>query len=424
MRLVILLAVALSLLLPTLALARTWTSREGKEIEGDFVDATEEKVTLKKADGKVFTFNVDRLSDSDQRFIRGLLARRSAKNSNLTEDSGNPFEPATGADKRKEEPLPLTSAPVQGLGTMRDINETKKKLKIENREWTDSRGNTTSGKFIRIQGNSVVILRGGRQANLDYWQLSQSDQNYLKEFCAANGLEHMIPKIDPATIAAAAAARNGSGGFSSPANGDISPRPGYSAPANGTTTTTIPGFSTPTSQRANASVDPEELARRLRELQNNPVTTPSYTPPPSSVATSPSPSYSPPPSSYSPPPTSYAPPPATSYPSTTSPSANYTPPPIQTMPIPSYNMPSTFNPPTVEFGQKQCENCGKVLSANFTAGDKCPGCGIYFSVDRTNGKTSNVGWGGGGMSVPVKAVIVLVVLAVMGLGYAVQRSQQ
>ena len=79
---------------------------------------------------------------------------------------------------------------------------------------------------------------------------------------------------------------------------------------------------------------------------------------------------------------------------------------------------------------KQCEKCGKVLPASFTAGDRCPGCGVYFSHDNTNGKTANPGifGGGGGGGGPsrgmIKGIIVLVVLGIKGIAFMIWRSQQ
>jgi hypothetical protein len=80
----------------------------------------------------------------------------------------------------------------------------------------------------------------------------------------------------------------------------------------------------------------------------------------------------------------------------------------------------------MDFGAKQCENCNKVLPASFTAGDTCPGCGIVFSVDRTTGKTANVGFGGGGAPSrgAIKGIIVLAVIAVKAIAFIAWRSQQ
>jgi hypothetical protein len=433
------------LIAPSMALARTWTNREGKKIDGDFVDATEEKVTLRKSDGKEVTFGLDKLCDDDQRFIRSVLTRRAQKKTGSSNDADNPFEASAGPQASAEESAP---EPLRGLGTMRDVNEKKKKSKIENREWTDTKGNVVSGKFIRIQGNSVVILRAGRPANLDYWQLSDTDHAYLQELCDANGQSHLIPKINPADRA------SGPGLAGSPAGG-VRGTPGVFNPATPGPTANPPAYPSAATNPGTASstpppsstADPEELARKLRELDGKSTpTTPSFTPPPASFIPPPS-ITQPPPSFNSPPPSFNSPAPVippvstlpggTSYPSPTIPPSNFPsttiPPstiPSTTFPSatpripPSFNTPPTFNSPQPDFNMKQCEKCRKVLPASFTAGDRCPGCGVYFSVDHTNGRTAS-GVGAGGMSsLSIKGIIVLAVLAIKGFAFMVWRAQR
>jgi hypothetical protein len=72
--------------------------------------------------------------------------------------------------------------------------------------------------------------------------------------------------------------------------------------------------------------------------------------------------------------------------------------------------------------------CGKVLPASFTAGDRCPGCGVHFDVDTTNGKTVHQGIFGGGGGGPsrgvIRGIVVLVVLGIKAIAYMAWRSQQ
>lgn len=470
----ILLVLAL-LLCPSLALARTWTNKEGKEIVADFVDATQEKVTLKKSDGKIVTFKLELLSEEDQRFIRGILARRVGKTTAPSEEADNPFQsvpsstkPAT--DLRGAVESKGSDEKVEGLGTMRDVNESKKKMKPENREWTDAFGNKSSGKFIRLQGNNVLVLRSNKQVALDYWQLSDADKDYLKELGEANGWSQLIPKFNPAEQrnSGANVAGNAAGSGPTPgiSNGPSSPPAGAFAGAAGAGNSSPPGgVSSP------RIGDPQELARRLRELEEKAKAAASYSPAPSSATASgpafPSPggtSYSPPPSasaSYSPPPSasaSYSPPPGVS--SGPTPGASYSPPsmgssamPSSTIPgssmpgssMPGSSIPSipdpTFGMPSMSLGEKECGSCGKVLPASFTAGDSCPSCGVYFSHDDTNGKTANPGFfgggggggggarggggGGGGMSRGAfRGIALLVVLAIKAVAFMAWRSQQ
>ena len=49
--------------------ARTWTSTDGRELEAEFVSATETEVTVKRdSDGKTLTIPLNKLSEEDQKF--------------------------------------------------------------------------------------------------------------------------------------------------------------------------------------------------------------------------------------------------------------------------------------------------------------------------------------------------------------------
>jgi hypothetical protein len=51
--------------------AREWTSIDGRKLEADFVSATADQVTLKRAsDGREFTLAIDRLSPADREWIK------------------------------------------------------------------------------------------------------------------------------------------------------------------------------------------------------------------------------------------------------------------------------------------------------------------------------------------------------------------
>lgn len=44
--------------------------------------------------------------------------------------------------------------------------------------------------------------------------------------------------------------------------------------------------------------------------------------------------------------------------------------------------------PRSHSGVGECSNCGRTISGNYTAGDRCPYCGTYFEFDETNGRSS------------------------------------
>jgi pimeloyl-ACP methyl ester carboxylesterase len=49
--------------------ARTWTAADGRTLEGEFVSATGTSVTIKRADGKLFTIDLEKLSEDDRAFV-------------------------------------------------------------------------------------------------------------------------------------------------------------------------------------------------------------------------------------------------------------------------------------------------------------------------------------------------------------------
>lgn len=64
------LAAAIALTLPLHAATRTWTSADGsKQVEAQFVEAQQGKVTLRRADGRTVTVPIDSLSEADRDFI-------------------------------------------------------------------------------------------------------------------------------------------------------------------------------------------------------------------------------------------------------------------------------------------------------------------------------------------------------------------
>jgi len=61
------------------ALARTWTSADGKNtFEGDFVSATETRVTVNRDNGSKISFDLVKLSDEDQEFVKEEAERVAA----------------------------------------------------------------------------------------------------------------------------------------------------------------------------------------------------------------------------------------------------------------------------------------------------------------------------------------------------------
>jgi len=75
-RTLLLLSVLIGGLLTTSATARTWTSNDGKEIEAEYVSATETEVTIKREeDSQSFTIPLERLSEADRKWVAEELAK-------------------------------------------------------------------------------------------------------------------------------------------------------------------------------------------------------------------------------------------------------------------------------------------------------------------------------------------------------------
>ncbi|MCY2963929.1 MAG: SHD1 domain-containing protein [Planctomycetota bacterium] len=69
---------------------------------------------------------------------------------------------------------------------------------------------------------------------------------------------------------------------------------------------------------------------------------------------------------------------------------------------------------------KLCSNCNKEVPQNLTAGDKCPHCKVFFGRDETNGKTASGGFRMNGRA--IGGLIGLAVAALGGIGTAIKKS--
>lgn len=112
--------VALLAVQPANLQARTWTSSDGRQIEAEFVSATDSAVTIRKA-GRDFTLALDKLSAEDRTFVAGQLA--AAKKFDLAslgdkagffkgewvkaDHDGLPYQIFAPAKVEKDRPLPL-----------------------------------------------------------------------------------------------------------------------------------------------------------------------------------------------------------------------------------------------------------------------------------------------------------------------------
>jgi hypothetical protein len=147
---------------------RTWTSIDGRTMEAEFVRELDGDVTFLK-DGKLIVIRVEKLSEKDQRVVKDLSAGQDPASS-----------PSTNGGSAVKKPTESPPKP-------------KKPMTIQSRTWTDRFGVKSSGKFIRVDGNDVVINRGTRVITVPFANLSDGDQEYVREVLISQGKEGDIP---------------------------------------------------------------------------------------------------------------------------------------------------------------------------------------------------------------------------------------
>lgn len=150
--------------------ARTWTSADGRTMQAEFVSELDGDATFLK-DGKLIVIRVERLSKQDQQDIKDLAAGK--------QPLDDPFSTPGKVRPVGEEPAAS--------------DKPKKAIAIQTRTWTDRFGLKSSGKFVRVDGSDVVLSRGARVITVPFANLSEADQEYVRELLTSQGKEADIP---------------------------------------------------------------------------------------------------------------------------------------------------------------------------------------------------------------------------------------
>lgn len=157
MKTTLLFAAAVLILGASTTLAREWTSTDGRKLEADFVSATDEAVTVKRAaDGRTFTLPLKGLSAADQDWVKEELAKNAKPPDGpyaalltgdwaLSEDDGLPFALFGAADLDASKKYPL----VVGLHGRSPNAENGKQLGPFSRSFADP---------ARYEKNPCIIL--------------------------------------------------------------------------------------------------------------------------------------------------------------------------------------------------------------------------------------------------------------------------
>lgn len=156
---------------------RVWTSADGRTMNAEFVGELDGDVTFRK-DGKLVVIRLEKLSDKDQQVVKDLAAGKQP-------DDG--ASPASAAPAENQKPA----------GNEGDSDKRKKPVKIQTRTWTDRFGIKSSGKFVRVDGNDIVLSRGTRVLTVPFGNLSPDDQEYVRELLTSQGKEDLIPSDTP-----------------------------------------------------------------------------------------------------------------------------------------------------------------------------------------------------------------------------------
>ncbi|MCU0878196.1 MAG: hypothetical protein MUF06_10460 [Pirellulaceae bacterium] len=203
---------------------RTWTDVDGRTMRGEFLRELGDEVAL-LVDGKLVTIPLARLSPRDQQAVRDLAAGKE-----LADEPPPTPAPSSPAPAPSSEPapaassVPATPAPAANDDSVVDVtpvpaatppavvpepqrNETQRSERPPpppsltgrrpkapaSRTWTDTQGRQVSGKFVRVFNGKVMISRPGGIVPVGFYDLSDGDQEYVKQVLTERGEQSLIP---------------------------------------------------------------------------------------------------------------------------------------------------------------------------------------------------------------------------------------
>lgn len=196
------------------AAPRVWTDTDGNSIQAEFVRESDGEVSFLE-DGKLITMRLDQLSEQDQQVVRDLQAGSPVVEERISGSSSpRPSDlPTPGMRKLSDRPTEKTAF---GENTVPKVAR-RKPVETENRVWTDVFGNQMTAKFVRVFDGYVVLSRIGRLSRVRFYDLTASDQEYIKEWLTSQGDASLIPpplhvqSVDPGNSPIADSAPLGQG---------------------------------------------------------------------------------------------------------------------------------------------------------------------------------------------------------------------
>lgn len=155
---------------------RVWTDTQGRTMRAQFLrEADGDAVFLKE--GKLVTVPLARFTAADQEAMKKLAVGQ-----------------ALPADQSPQDPFvtvrPAPPPPPSGFAQAPPLVQSKTEVVV--RDWSDTAGNRTSGKFVRVNGPDVILLRGSRTLAVAFSKLSLVDQLYVNQILEERGQQPMV----------------------------------------------------------------------------------------------------------------------------------------------------------------------------------------------------------------------------------------
>jgi ribosomal protein L40E len=219
------LAVLIVLFLGPALHARVWTDKLGRQTEAKFIRISGDDVVLQKG-AKPLIIPLAQLSDEDQEYVKSLAKNKGGAkkpaarqdDAESEEDFGtpsalkpkkpdakasavpNPFEDgdedenAENSDKIEKSSQSDISKPAEKKPktAKAEANGEFADGEFSERTWTDKKGNKITASFVRLDGSTVVLLKDGKEREFPMDRFVYDDKLYIRQ-AALEALKH--PKI-------------------------------------------------------------------------------------------------------------------------------------------------------------------------------------------------------------------------------------
>ncbi|TWT29711.1 SHD1 domain-containing protein [Blastopirellula retiformator] len=187
MKIAFLLATIIATGLTGNAQARIWVDSEGRSVDAEFVKFEGNTVHLRRNDdNSMIEVTYSKFSEADKRLLTVLREQVEAAMSSDADDAPADYAASVGKS---------------GASAKSDISEADARRELSRtRKWTDEDGNQIQAKFVRMHDGNVILLQGNKGHNVDFYTLSDIDQEFLREQMEALGQGDDVPPVMVKTI--------------------------------------------------------------------------------------------------------------------------------------------------------------------------------------------------------------------------------